>query len=85
MAENKEHTGKTAYDWVALILGTGATVTEQIFGAKNAAAESEVAFHETEAAKAQKEAEYVDLVKKVAIGVVGIFAVMVGFKFIKKL
>ncbi len=77
--------GKTLYDWAALILGTGVAIQQSKNQAKVETAKNEIAFHESELAKEQSEAEYIDLVKKVAIGVGAIFAAIIGIKMLKKI
>lgn len=69
---------KSAYDWAELILGAGATITDTVFNSKE---KTEIITTETQTIND----EYLDLLKKVAIGVGGMAAVFLVYKIIKGL
>lgn len=70
---------KSAYDWAELILGAGATITDTVFNSKND--KTEILTDTTQS----KDEEYVDLLKKVAIGVGAMAALFFAYKVIKNI
>lgn len=70
---------KSAYDWAELILGAGATITDTVFNSKE---KTEIIADTTQTTN---DDEYLDLLKKVIIGVGGMAAVFLAYKIIKGL
>ena len=70
---------KSAYDWAELILGAGATITDTVFNSKD---KSEVL---TDTTQSSNNDEYLDLLKKVAIGVGAMVTVFFAYKIIKNI
>lgn len=70
---------KSAYDWAELILGAGATITDTVFNSKD---KSDVL---TDTTQSSSNDEYLDLLKKVAIGVGAMAAVFFAYKIIKNI
>ncbi len=79
----------TLYDWANLILGTGSDITKAIFQTKEqesiADQQQAIATQQTAITKQEQNEAYMDFVKKLAIGIGGVFAVILGFKLVKKL
>lgn len=70
---------KSAYDWAELILGAGATITDTVFNSKD---KSDVL---TDTTQSSSNDEYLDLLKRVTIGVGAMVAVFFAYKIIKNI
>ncbi len=70
---------KSAYDWAELILGAGATITDTVFNSKD---KLDVL---TDTTQSSSNDEYLDLLKRVTIGVGAMVAVFFAYKIIKNI